>query len=491
MSKEIGIMKNKNIRKCFSCLLAFVLITGLMSSCSDNDGTEENNGSTNDKEKVLLSIGGIDFDRETNSKYRSVGSDNDPSESSIYSFEVLVFKSSTGALDGYTHRDREVFSSSSASYDKYYYSRPDTIMNIECTAGGGNRDIFVVANAPDGTFSSITNKADFLAKLESLNTQGRGTTSDPKAHPAGTIFKPISGEAGISGQVPSDLLTNLTMVGCVLGVNLDTSEKYQHIGFYTNNGYPTGFTTGKVLVSPTYQFKLYRLAARVAVKKITLDLPASLALVNGHSISNYEAYIDTVFMVNAKNSSYFSDSLVTSVVPNAFSDGNTRGYNYLKNKSLSFLSPASTYNQYLYESTGRIKDYDISKNQSMLWFYTFENYNKQAPTQLVANPTTIVIGVRFDFIIAGLSRTIKCYYPIKVNHTLKSTADHVGIKRNHQYGLNVKIKGLNNGYYAYDDSEAETIRNVVSDDSSIIEVEEEVGTNLFPWAGNTYIDYTK
>lgn len=469
-----------------------------MPSCSDNDDTiYDDNSSNTGTEKVFLSIGGLasSLDIESN-KLRLVGDPNNDDESEIYSYEVLIFKPD-GTLDGYTSRTRQVRTISSTenvSYDKAYVVR-DTIANIECTAG--TRDIFVVANSFDNRFNSLVGitKQQFLSYLEGLDSQGQGTTSNPNAHPTGTTFTSSSGGIGIGGYVPSDLKTNLTMVGCALNVKFDPTESNHYIGFYENNGYPQTVTTGGILVSANYKFKLYRLASRIAMKSIKLDFPATLPLEDGvnANISNYEAYIDTVFLINAKGASYYSDSLMTKVPNGDFSHGNEYGYNILKNKGLSFLSSSTKYKEYLFESTGGVKNYNIEQNQSLLWFYTFENYNVAAPTQLVSNPTAIVIGVRFDFISSdGNPKTVTHYYPIQVNSKAQVGVDHLGIKRNHQYRLSVTIKNLNNGYYNYDPSQVEAIRSsAVSENSSIVEVEEEVGTHLFPWTGGVYKDYTK
>lgn len=493
MSKKTAIMKKKNIRKCLELFLVFMLVALLMPSCSDDDTTVKSDPSDPDSQEVYLSIGGLSsMDVNTATKgLRSVGDPNNNDESEIYSYDVFIFKPD-GTLDAYVSRPRVSINVSdpSVSYDKAYQVR-DSIANIKCTAG--TRDIFVIANGTDYYSGTTMTKAQFISTFtKDIDAQGQGTTTSPNAHPSGTTFKPVSVEPGIGGYIPSDLKTNLTMFGCALNVKLNPSYDNHYIGFHENgNGFPNGVTSGDVLIDPTYKFKLYRLASRIAIKNITLDLPTSLPLESGQSISDYEAYIDTVFLVNVKTASFFADSLVTSVPDDYFYQGDDFGYKFLKSKSLSYLEQNNMYNGRFCESTGGVKSYDITKSQSLLWFYTFENYNISNPKSLVTNPTTVVIGVRFDFnskSSPGTAKTVKYYYPVQVNYKSQTGVDHLGVKRNHQYRLSVTIKALSN----YGPSQAQNIKSsALVDDTSSIDVEEEVGTNLFPWNGAIYKDYTK
>ena len=101
------------------------------------------------------------------------------------------------------------------------------------------------------------------------------------------------------------------------------------------------------------------------------------------------------------------------------------------------------------------------------------------------NPTYFVIGVRYNFESKknpGVIKTVKSYYPVKVNEKgTANGADHNYIKRNNQYLISVKIKGLGS---IYGDNPVELKSSQVSDQN--IEITETVGQNLFPWTGNVY-----
>ncbi|HBX44269.1 MAG TPA: hypothetical protein DEG28_00030, partial [Porphyromonadaceae bacterium] len=66
---------------------------------------------------------------------------------------------------------------------------------------------------------------------------------------------------------------------------------------------------------------------------------------------------------------------------------------------------------------------------------------------------------------------------------------HDFIKRNNQYGLNVTIKGVGNLIAGYSTKSA-SLRTAdilsAQEDAGVLEIEETVGPNLFPWTGDIY-----
>lgn len=457
---------SKYIRSFLACLLV-----GAFAYACSNDENVDNNRQEGDK--VRLSINLDTSDRTI----RISGTDPDVnSESAIYSLEVLIFKPQAegGTLDGYKSQVRELDGVTGK------YKKISEIKSIDLTAG--TRDIYVVANAPDNYFSDVNNFTDFKNKFEKLETQGRIDTQVPD-----NTEDPIGGLDPYSGQ------TNLTMCGSVKGVKFNNLAQQHYLGYTTSPGLGQVLNGNGDQSDPQDKLRFYveRLAARIAVKSIKFALPAQIVFSDSPTAVNYSYSLDSVFMMNVKTTSVFSrDNNVAGdnmrPINTEFAHGSKDGYTFLKALP-AFSSKIFASSQQRAELMEGIftRDYDITINDSPLWFYAFEN--DQSATS-PAYPTYLVVGVRYNFKSAadGKLKTVKSYYPVEINNNGKDTgkADHNYIKRNYQYLLAITIKALKNTT-----SVAELKSGIVSQQdqlSSAVEVEQTVGRNLFPWTGNKY-----
>lgn len=456
-----------NIKK-YMKLLISILAGTLMYSCSGEDIIPDSNGETDPKEQVSLSLL---LNASQQGREKSSGNQDKDAESKIYSLEVLIFKSEgeleAGKKDGYGFVTRTTRDVTGQPYDKEYVE-VDTIKQIKLTAG--KRDIYVIANAPDKYFSSVENYQQFLTKYENLSTQGRCE------HP-GTVTPDPNEELPIGGINPSDLKTNLTMCNYMKNVVFNNAYGQHYLGFTTNGGRPEGINEGWPLngINP---FEVERLAARVAIQKIEFDLPVEgLVFESGYNkVTDFTYQIDSVFMMNVKTTSKFvADSQLGFT--EKFGHGCQVGYSFLNSPTrINNLHQQSQYTDYLVEAI-TTPNYDISTNATPLWFYTFENGDSNYPTYFV-------IGVRYNFRSEKDNniKTVKSYYPVVVNPPKSGKpANHDYIKRNYQYQITAKIKGLGNWY----GNNPVLLKGSQIPDQDI-EITETVGQNLFPWTGDTY-----
>jgi hypothetical protein len=458
-------MKNINIRKIRTLLLMSMLSICFLSSCSKDDDVS---GYKEEDKRIQLAISLNAHEEGTEiPDNRSTGDPSHPDESKIYSLEVLIFKSDDGTLDGYKSIPRTIVNVAGQNYDKEY-KEIDEIKGISLTAG--KRDIYVVANAADNSFQNITNLTAFKASFESLSKQGL------YAHPG--VTTPNPNDDPIGGQKPSDLKTNLTMFSSMKNIQFSNQDTQHYLGYTSNNGRPTGVSTGKV-INGTNPFIVERLVARVALLKAKFDLPTSMVFETGFPTSVYTYQLDSVFLVNTKLSSRYQNETTNSLA-GSFGHGSKLGFNYLRLQMPTSITAANQYTNYLAEPVST-RDYDITVNDSPIWFYLFEN------SESSQYPTYMVIGARFNFRSTkdGKLKTVKCYYPVIINRNgTTSGAGHNFIRRNYQYGLNVTIKGLGNIYSSAGIEDLRSVNYPLQDSS--IEVKEVVAQNLFPWNGNVY-----
>lgn len=451
-------METVNIKERISLLL-FMLAGILMYSCSSEETVPV---SDSHGQQTTLSIL---LNNSNEGGLKSSGNPELDAEKKIYSLEVLIFKSDGGERDGYGNVIREIVTVTGQAYDKEY-KEIDEIKGVGLTAG--KRDIYVIANAPDKYFEDADTYQKFLKKYERLSTQGR--------YPhLGSIPNPDD-DLPIGGINPSNLKTNLTMCGLMKNVQFNNLYDQHYLGYTENNGRPSGVTTGFPL-NGTNKFYVERLVARVAIKKIEFGFPAEgLLFESGYNkVTDYTYQIDSVFMMNAKTTSKIEAGSQLEF-KEEFGHGCDLGYSFLNKPSyINNLYPQSKYTDFLVEAI-TTPNYDIIVNATPLWFYTFENTDSQYPTYLV-------IGVRYNFksLKDGVLKTVKSYYPVEVNRPdANKLADHDYIKRNYQYQITARIKGLGSMY----GNNPVLLKSQTNDQD--IEISETVGQNLFPWTGDTY-----
>lgn len=447
-----------------------LIIAGLfMYSCSNGDDIIPGPGPDpdNNEPKTTLSILLDGSDQEG---LKTSGNPDLDAEKKIYSLEVLVFKAN-GDRDGYKSAKRLIINAPTGlSYDKEY-KEINEITGVELTAGK-KRDIYVIANAPDDYFANAKTYGDFIKLYEKLSTQGR------RPHPGTTTGG--DNDLPIGGVKPSDLKTNLTMCGLIKNVDFNNLYDQHYLGYTTNNGRPPGVNTGYVL-NGTNEFSVERLVARVAVKQIAFDLPASLPFEGATLKSDdYTYQIDTVFMMNVKTTSKFVSESELKFTEE-YGQGNNPGYSFLNaNNHITDLNTTNKYTDYLFEAI-TTPYYDITISSTPLWFYTFENEEQSGST---IYPTYLVIGVRYNFKSAidnKTFKTLKCYYPVIINAPkVGKLVSHDYIKRNYQYQIIATIKGLGSMYGT------PALLKASQEADQSIEITETVGQNLFPWTGNTY-----
>ncbi|WP_221232931.1 fimbrial protein [Dysgonomonas hofstadii] len=458
-----------NIKKHIN-LLVIILAGTLMYSCSDDETIPVVDGS---KQQTSLSIL---LNASQQGREKSAGNQDKDAESKVYSLEVLIFKSAgereEGTKDGYGYVIRKTRDVVNETYDKEYIEI-DTIKDIKLTAG--KRDIYVIANAPDKYFSSVENIQQFLEKYENLSTQGRSP------HP-GNVTNPDE-ELPIGGLNPSDLKTNLTMCNFITDVQFNNLYDHHYIGFTDNNGRPDGVNQNDGWTPKgTQPFYIERLAARVAIEKIEFELPTELPFEGTtYKSDDYTYHIDSIFLMNVKTTSKFAAGTQPGFVEK-FGHGCDAGYSFLMNQGrITDLHAQSLYTDFLEEAI-TTPNYDINENATPLWFYTFENEDSNYPTYFV-------IGVRYNFMSSqdNIAKTVKSYYAVEVNAptSTSKTADHDYIKRNYQYKISAKIKGLGS-LYGENPVPLKSLQTANQD----IEITETVGRNLFPWTGDTYSQNT-
>ena len=464
------IRKTKITQYLAEYLSTLVLLIILLPSCS-SDEPNESNIITNERIKLSISFTPNSEKNQT----RSVGTP-DESESKIYHLMVFIFNSSTGERDGF-----EEASSQTAITE---------IKEIGFTAG--TRDVYVIANptlAAIAALSSVQTYEDFK-KIENsyieLYEQGGTIDGDPDGQ-------------GPIGGIEGDDNIKLTMIGKKLNFAFDnTVENHQW-----------GYGTGEVP-----DFELERLVARVAVQKITLDFDhRDLALENdGSSITgdNYSVLIENVFLLNVQDyTSPFGlakDFLLNmntgtdmgidlmhafaSQPDNVDFTFNTIGYlmGNLGNFSPYHHVPSNGKEDILFASLNLGRDYDIEGSDSPVWFYAFENYVSQD------YPTTLIVTLRFNFrsiLNPGVIKTSLAYYPVIINANgiangiANGVADHNYLKPNNQYGLKITIKNLS-PLYNKENIAPVGKKSVKVLDNDYIQIEESVGSNLFPWTGDIY-----
>ena len=468
--------------KFIAYLLFGLFAVAFISSCTDGNEPGEIDYP---KDRALLSIS-FYAGQQTRAENRlraneGGGIDEDVfnRESKIYSLAVFVFKHGSGELDGKKFIKREIVDIEGVSFKDY--KELDEIKEIALTPG--IRDVYIIANAPDfylnedGAFNNVTDMASFRQIVEELSNQGMYD------HPEGG--GPNPDDTPIGGEEPDDRFTNLVMSQSFIELPINSGAEKHYLGYTGNGGRPDGETTGTPL-DGTNPVELVRLVARVAIQKIAFALPDQLEFEAGIPTGIYNQYVDTVFMLNAKTvSSYFPEDDAFQKPADSFGHGNTAGYSFLKGKFLN-IPDGSTYVDYLYIPIN-FPDYDIEEgNHVPLWFYAFENPDSET------SPTSFVIGVKYQYRngVDGELKTKKVYYPVVVNRPYAGkTVAHDFIKRNNQYGIRVTIQGLGNYINEYPTKSAalRAMSFFLSQDmEGVMEIEETVGPNLFPWTGNVY-----
>lgn len=445
------IMKMNKRIKFLNAILAALILSVTIYSCS----SEHAEGDINEEgKKIRLSISLNENSGENN--LRLTGDPNSAEEAKIHRLDVLVFKVDGGERNGYKAQET---------------ANEVEVKDIEITAG--DRHVYVVANAPVGYFDNVMTLNAFKSAMEDLSTQGQFPASGGSAE----------GDLPIGGEKPFEGKTNLTMCGYKEITCSKTAER-QYLGYTTPTGIPPGGSGYAPLGSES--FLVERLVARVAFKKITFQLPSELTFEAGYpKTDEYEYALDSIFLMNVKTKSYFASG--NTPLAGYWGHGNKDGYLFLQSK-LSDVSLGSVLTSNLEEPINS-PSYDIgtASKHSPLWFYVFENEDSLSPTYFV-------ISVRYDFISKtptdfGKAKTVKYYYPVVVNgNGIANGKPHNYIKRNHQYGISAIIKSL--GSLSDENTIEElsfrsaAIQNGAS--SSVIEVQETVGENLFPWTGNVY-----
>lgn len=464
--------------------LLFGLFTAaaFISSCTDGNEPENFN---HPKDKISLSISFHSAQQtraENGLRSNEIGEDVIERESAIYSLAVLVFKEN-GELDGKKFIGREITDIPGSGYKDY--RELDEIKDIELTAG--IRDVYIIANTPDeyltenGPLDQVNNINSFRQVVEQLSAQGMYD------HPEDNRPKP--GNTPIGGEEPDDRYTNLVMTKSFIGLPINSGAEKHYLGYTGNDGRPEGETTGTPL-DGTNPVELVRLVARVAIQKIAFDLPETLTFDAGKPTSIYNQYVDTVFLINAKTaSSYFPGDNAFPKPAGSFGHGNTTGYDYLANQWTGNIAGGAVFVDYLHKPIN-FEEYDITKNQVPLWFYAFENGDSGS------SPTAFVIGVKYQYRNPGDNEDSepnrkKVYYVVVVNRPRDGkTANHDYIERNNQYGIQVTIKGLGSYMTDYPPTKSVSLRTVdllsAQDAEGVLEIEETVGPNLFPWTGDVY-----
>lgn len=221
--------------------IAATLFAGLFVSCNEELAVDQESGIPAQLDITL--VGSSTSSNASSMPARShgvlpsgTGDISDLSEGKINRITVGVFYAGTGAID--VIREATTLGSGNT---------------LSVTATKGDREILVVANAPEGHFDGITSKTDFIAKLVSLDVTKDAT----------------------SGQLPS----NLPMSGQALDASLSTTITL------------SSTATTAVVVA------LKRLVSRISIAKVTNSFDAS-GLYAGATFTPTE-----IFLYQAKTAS--------------------------------------------------------------------------------------------------------------------------------------------------------------------------------------------
>lgn len=406
---------------------------------------------------------------------RVEGAPNSSDEKRIYSLAVLVFRKD-GTLDGYGKTDRTVTTTAAKGLSKKYsasYTEIDEIRDIDITTG--TRDVYIIANAPDGYFDRVSSIDDLYGLQESLTNQGSNYFRSLNNEQLEGSENPNSG-AGLP-----DWETNLTMYAHVKDVVFEPDESAKHffLGYTgTTDGIPSHALSTETNKAPlgNAPVELERLVARVAINQIMFDLKEELEFegFGSYASAAVEYELDSIFVLNAKLQSRISTE--ADEPSGSFGYGDQDGYNALRsviNVASSSYSPWLG-EQIVYDFYG---NYDITDNSTPLWFYLFENIAQKG-----SYPTYFVIGVKYRFRDADRNvQQMTYYYPVVINSSSSTGEADNSIQRNSQYGLYVTITGLGVARGAV------TTRSTAWDmDNLPVKVYVEKGSNLFPWTGNVY-----
>jgi len=251
---------------------------------------------------------------------------------------------------------------------------------IYCSPGQAN-EVIVVANAPEGLFTGVTNKNDFIAKTVTLASTQRTVDGVPMAE---------------------QNHKNLPMSGQTTGVEL------------------------KAGISSPVTVKLHRLVARISIKNIEADFSENIAFPNARLT------IDHIFLYRALAVSKTAPGDATQTMPdNAQADpamwihGATATAGIWQRETV-----------YILDELVPTVDVTAAKYTKNHWFYTFANNIQSHATRLV------IAGMFKENPTATPQRT---YYPIVVNKkqagtTISSGTGDGTIARNMLYNISATIK---------------------------------------------------
>jgi hypothetical protein len=173
-------------------ILAATLFAGFFTSCGDETAVEQSSGTPAQLEIALLgstSKSGVSAiaARSHGVLPSGTGDISDVSEGNINRVTVGVFKASTGALD--VIKEATTLATGNT---------------LSVTATVGDREIFVVANAPAGHFDGVSTKDEFIAKTVSLDVTKDATTGQLATN------LPMSGQAVNASAATTITLNNAT-----------------------------------------------------------------------------------------------------------------------------------------------------------------------------------------------------------------------------------------------------------------------------------------
>jgi hypothetical protein len=255
---------------------------------------------------------------------------------------------------------------------------------LTVNATEGDREIIVVANAPEGYFAGITTKTAFLAKAVSLNVTTPGDLGEADQ---------LTNDLPMSGQATTQSGGTVTTIPLSQG------------------------TTVSAYVSLT------RLVSRISISKISYSFESG---------GLYPAAVFTpteVFLYNAETESTWDvgSTLPTTTVPGQ--------------GEASTSTAGGNYKVYLGETVS-----DFTNGTAFTdpyFFYTFANHDASLPTKLIIKGTFDVNG---DGTINTADGDGTVYYPIVINKSQTGTVLTGGTgdattDRNKTYALTATIKG--------------------------------------------------
>jgi len=259
--------------------------------------------------------------------------------------------------------------------------------SLTLNATEGEREIIVVANAPEAHFLGVSTKADFLAKTISLDVT-------------------MPGGLGLTGQ----LSTNLPMTGQATT---------------TSGGSTTTITLSQDQTTPAF-VSLTRLVARVSISRVSCEFSPEGLYPNA-------VFTPTdIFLYQAKGTTDCATGTTAPITTNlmqgeASTSGNSDYRIYLGDTVTDFTNGSSFTHPYYY--------------------YAFANSDAGFPTKLIIKGTFDVNG---DGTITPASGDGTVYYPIVINKNQAGTTWNAGytgytttgsIDRNKTYALTATIKG--------------------------------------------------